>query len=354
MELTERIPRIPAAVLGATGVVGQQLVRLLHDHPWFSLEAVAASSRSAGRPYGEAAEWMLDRDLPPDLAEKIVVEGGEELSAPLLFSALASETASELEPLYRDRGHLVVSNASRFRMDPRVPLLIPEVNPESLELLRDQDSSPGGLITNPNCVVAGLALALSPLHREFTVEAAVVTTFQALSGAGYPGVPSLAALGNVIPHTRSEEEKIEQEPLKILDAGFPISASAHRVPVADGHLASVSVKLSRPTDLEEVAEALSGFRGEPQERRLPTAPERPLVLVGDYDRPQPLRDATRDRGMAVTVGRLRPDPVLSIRFDLLVHNTLRGAAGAALLNAELALARGLLDTTAPDAAVEVP
>ncbi|MDX1631063.1 MAG: aspartate-semialdehyde dehydrogenase [Thermoanaerobaculia bacterium] len=351
MELTERIP---AAVLGATGVVGQQLVRLLHDHPWFSLEAVAASSRSAGRPYGEAAEWMLDRDLPPDLAEKIVVEGGEELSAPLLFSALASETASELEPLYRDRGHLVVSNASRFRMDPRVPLLIPEVNPESLELLRDQDSSPGGLITNPNCVVAGLALALSPLHREFTVEAAVVTTFQALSGAGYPGVPSLAALGNVIPHTRSEEEKIEQEPLKILDAGFPISASAHRVPVADGHLASVSVKLSRPTDLEEVAEALSGFRGEPQERRLPTAPERPLVLVGDYDRPQPLRDATRDRGMAVTVGRLRPDPVLSIRFDLLVHNTLRGAAGAALLNAELALARGLLDTTAPDAAVEVP
>lgn len=340
MKITERIP---AAVLGATGVVGQRLVRLLHDHPWFSLEAVVASARSAGRPYGEAAEWLLVEDLPREAAETRVLEGGEELAAPLIFSALDSATAAELEPLYLRRGHLVVSNASRFRMDPKVPLLVPEINPGSLDLLPDQNWSPGGLITNPNCVVAGLVLALAPLHRRFGIDAVMVTTFQALSGAGYPGVPSLSALGNVIPHSRSEEEKIESEPLKILGASFPISASAHRVPVADGHLATVFVKLSREADTAEVRETLAGFRGEPQERHLPTAPKRPLLVIEGYDRPQPLRDATRDRGMAVSIGRLRADPILSIHFDFLVHNTLRGAAGAALLNAELALVRGLLE-----------
>lgn len=340
------VSRIPVAVLGATGVVGQRLVSLLHDHPWFELAAVAASERSAGQAYREAAEWHLVEPMPEAAADLEVLDAADDIDVPLLFSALTSAAASEIEPLHAGRGRLVASNASRFRMDPEVPLVVPEVNPDALDMLAGQRWAPGGIVTNPNCVVTGLVMAMAPLHRGFGIERMVVTTLQALSGAGYPGVPALAAIGNVIPYIGGEDEKIESEPLKILGADFPISASAHRVPVADGHLVSVHMDLAGSPSVADVESALSGFRGEPQERGLPTAPARPLVVHRAVDRPQPARDVGIERGMAVSVGRLREDPIFTVRFDLLVHNTLRGAAGAALLNAELALARGVLSAPA--------
>jgi aspartate-semialdehyde dehydrogenase len=334
--------RIRVGVLGATGVVGQRLVSLLDGHPWFELATVAASERSVGHPYGVAAEWQLAEPMPEAVAELEVVDADADLRVPLVFSALGSGPAADLEPLHAGRGVLVVSNASRFRMDPEVPLLVPEVNPDALALLAQQRWAPGGIVTNPNCMVTGLALALAPLHVAFGVERMVVTSLQALSGAGYPGVPSLAAVGNVVPYIGGEEDKIESEPLKILDADFPISAAAHRVPVRDGHLASVHLDLAGDPSTEEIGETLEAFRGEPQERRLPTAPERPLFVHRAADRPQPALDVDLGRGMTVSVGRLRDDRLFTVRFDLLVHNTLRGAAGAALLNAELAVARGLV------------
>ncbi|HVS04305.1 MAG TPA: aspartate-semialdehyde dehydrogenase [Thermoanaerobaculia bacterium] len=341
--------RTPVAVLGATGMVGQRLVERLARHPWFALTEVVGSDRSAGRSYAEAAEWLVSPDPPPEAVSLPVLPAGSALRSRLVFSALSSAAAAELEPEYAGRGHLVVSNASRFRMHPDVPLLVPEINPDAVELLSRQQwaAAGGGIVCNPNCVVTGLALALAPLHRTFGVEAVLVTTFQALSGAGYPGVPSLAATANVVPFIAGEEEKIESEPLKILDADFPISAAAHRVPVVDGHLAAVSVRLRDRASLAAVSEALTGFRGEPQDRRLPTAPERPLEVLTAADAPQPRRDVERGGGMTVSIGRLRADPVLDLRFVLLVHNTVRGAAGAALLNAELLAARGLLRNPTP-------
>jgi aspartate-semialdehyde dehydrogenase len=271
-----------------------------------------------------------------------------------VLSALAGEAAAELEPLYASRGHLVVSNASAFRLHPSVPLLVPEINPGSLDLLAGQEwaAAGGGLVTNPNCSVVGLALALAPLDRAFGVEAVTVVTLQALSGAGYPGVAALDAVGNVIPWIAGEEEKIESEPLKVLDADFPISAAVHRVPVVDGHTEAVFVKLARRATPEEAAEALSTFTGEPQRLGLPSAPARPVAVLSEPDRPQPARDAERDGGMTVWVGRLRGDRAHDLRFTLLVHNTLRGAAGAALLNAELMVARGMVEPARVAAAVE--
>lgn len=342
--------RIPVAVLGATGVVGQRLIRLLENHPWLELAAVAASERSAGWRYREATAWNLADPMPDAAAELEVLDAGADLDVAIVFSALGSGPAAELEPLHAGRGRLVVSNASHFRMHPDVPLLVPEVNPDSLALLDGQTWAPGGIITNPNCMVTGLVLALAPLHRAFGVEAMVVTSLQALSGAGYPGVPSLAAVGNVVPYIGGEEDKIESEPLKILDADFPISASAHRVPVRDGHLASVHLRLRGQPSPADVESALVEFRGEPQERGLPSAPERPLLVHRAADRPQPVLDVDLGNGMTVSVGRLRRDPIFSVRFDLLVHNTLRGAAGAALLNAELAVARGIVQAPAGEVA----
>jgi aspartate-semialdehyde dehydrogenase len=336
--------KIAAAVLGATGAVGQRFVELLADHPWFELAELVASDRSAERSYGEATHWLGKRELPAGVGERTVTRAGEPLAAPLVFSALARDVAGELEPLYAGRGHHVVSNASFFRTHPQVPLLIPEINPESLDLLAGQEwaAAGGGIVTNPNCSTVGLAMALAPLHSEIGVEAVTVATLQALSGAGYPGVSSLDAVGNVVPYIPGEEEKIETEPLRILGADFPISAAAHRVPVVDGHTQSVFVRLARRVTPGEAAEVLAGFRGEPQRLGLPTAPERPVVVMSEPDRPQPLRDVDRERGMTVWVGRLRGDRAWDLRFTLLVHNTLRGAAGAAVLNAELMVARGLV------------
>ncbi|HUO86788.1 MAG TPA: aspartate-semialdehyde dehydrogenase [Thermoanaerobaculia bacterium] len=341
---TRQRERIPAAVLGATGAVGQRFVALLADHPWFELAELAASDRSAGRPYGEAVHWLGRSEMPESAAARQVVRAGDPLTSPVVFSALGRDVASELEPLYASQGHRVVSNASSFRTHPQVPLLIPEINPDSLDLLPGQEWAAAGgcLVTNPNCSTVGLTMALAPLHRELGVEAVTVATMQALSGAGYPGVSALDALGNVIPYIPGEEEKIEREPLEILGADFPISAAAHRVPVIDGHTQAVFVRLARRVTPGEAAELLASFVGEPQRLRLPSAPQQPIGVLAAPDRPQPLHDVDRRGGMTVWVGRLRGDRTWDLRFTVLVHNTLRGAAGAAVLNAELMLARGLI------------
>jgi aspartate-semialdehyde dehydrogenase len=344
-------PRITAAVIGATGTVGQRLVRRLHDHPWFRLTTLAASSRSAGKTYGEAVHWLLPNALPDSVSELEVCDVRDVDGCDVVFSALGSSTAREVEPLLARRGLVVVSNASAFRMHPQVPLLIPEVNPDHLEMLDHQDFGPGGIVTNPNCSTIGLVLSLKPLADEFGIEAVQVTTLQAISGAGHPGVPSLDILGNTLPLIPGEEEKLETEPQKLLGsisdgafspAGFPASAQANRVPVVDGHLVSVSVKLRRIASVEEARTVFENFRSPVAEFHLPSAPRRPVAVVDDGARPQPKLDADRENGMTVTIGRIRSCPVFDLRYVALVHNTERGAAGAAVLNAELLAATGRL------------
>jgi aspartate-semialdehyde dehydrogenase len=355
---TQNDPRIPVAVLGATGAVGQRLVSLLDGHPRFVLAEVAASERSAGKSYADATRWILSGDMPAAARDLVVASVDAPLSSSICLSALDAAVADTVEPLQASRGKLVVSNTKSFRMKPDVPLVIPEVNADHLALLDVQPhhAQGGGIVTNPNCSVVGLAMALAPLDRAFGVARVVVTTMQALSGAGYPGVASLDALGNVIPFIDGEEEKIEREPRKILgrlangrvvDADFPISVSVNRVPVRDGHTESVFLDLKKKASLDDVRAALETFTGEPQRLGLPSAPARPLVVRDERDRPQPTRDVEAGNGMTVTIGRLRPDPVFDVKFTVLVHNTVRGAAGAALLNAELLLAQGRVATRAP-------
>lgn len=350
--------RIRVAVLGATGAVGQRLVALLARHPQFALAEVLASERSAGKRYAEVTRWILPGDAPEEAVDLLVRPIGAALESPLAFSALDPSAADEAEIAYAASGALVVSNAPSHRMRPDVPLLIPEVNADHLALLGNQPwvSSGGGLVTNPNCSVVGLAMALAPLERAFGIESVAVTTLQALSGAGFPGVASLEAQGNVIPFIEGEEEKIEQEPRKILghfsaghveEAAFPISVSVNRVPVRDGHTLSVFVRLKQRAGLPDIRRALEAFSGEPQRLRLPSAPERPILVREERDRPQPIRDVEAGGGMAISVGRLRPDSVFDVKFTVLVHNTIRGAAGAALLNAELLLAAGHLARPSP-------
>ncbi len=345
--------RIPVGVLGATGAVGQRLVSLLEGHPQFVLAEVAASERSAGKSYLEATRWILPGDVPEEARGLVVKPVDADFSSPVLLSGLDAAVADSVEPLEAGKGRLVVSNTKSFRMRSDVPLVIPEVNADHLALLEEQPwrASGGGIVTNPNCSVVGLAMALAPLHRAFGVEAVCVTTMQALSGAGYPGVPSLDAEGNVVPFIDGEEEKIEREPKKILgrlektrvvDADFAVSVSVNRVPVRDGHTESVFLKLKSRASLADLKHALETFSGEPQRLRLASAPERPIAVREERDRPQPARDVEAGKGMTVTVGRLRVDPVYDVRFTLLVHNTIRGAAGAALLNAELLAATGRL------------
>ena len=348
-----RTDRIPVAVLGATGSVGQRFIQLLERHPWFRLHEVVASERSAGKTYGEAADWRLESLLPADAARLEVKSLGSELESRLLFSGLDSSVAGEAEDEYANRGCAVISNSRNHRMDDDVPLLIPEVNAGHLEVIDQQKRRRGGyIVTNPNCSVVGLAMALAPLEREFGIDSVQVTTMQAISGAGYAGVPSYAILDNVIPYIGGgEEDKIEKEPRKILgrwtngrfeDAPMTISAQVNRVPTIDGHLMTISVLLRATPSLEEIRAAIESFTGEPQKLALPSAPRNPLHYLDAPDRPQPRLDRDREQGMAVTVGRLRPCNVLDVRMVALVHNTIRGAAGAALLNAELLQAKGLL------------
>jgi aspartate-semialdehyde dehydrogenase len=351
--VTKRKYRV--GILGATGTVGQRLVKMLHDHPQFEVAAVAASDRSQGLPYAEACTWQLPGEVYPSVRSLVVEPPRPPLDCDLIFSSLPSRVAREAEESFARAGYPVISNSSAFRMDEDVPLLIPEINHDHLSLLGAQRArrgyGRGFIVTNPNCSTIMLALALAPLHARFGVEATVVTTMQALSGAGYPGVPSLDITDNVLPHIESEEEKIETETLKILgrvggagvaEARIAVSAQCHRVNVADGHLAAVRVKLARPAELREVREALASFTSLPQELGLPTAPERPVIVRDEANRPQPRLDREAGRGMSVTVGRLAPDSVLDYRFVALSHNTIRGAAGAAILNAELLAATGHL------------
>ena len=346
--------KMTVGILGATGAVGQRFIQLLADHPWFEIGELAASDRSAGKPYREACTWRLATPLPPAVAERVVQACDAPFRSKLLFSGLDSSVAGEVETTLAGRGHAVVSNARNHRMDPDVPLLIPEVNPDHLDAIAVQRRRTGSgyIVTNPNCSVVGLAMALAPLERSFGLESVAVVTLQALSGAGYPGVASLDATDNVVPYIGGgEEEKIETEPRRILGtfreeafelAPFRISSSVHRVAVTDGHTMAIFVKLARKASPEEAARVLAGFRGEPQERKLPTAPAAPIHVLSAPDRPQPRLDRDRENGMAVSVGRIRGDAVYDLRMEALVHNTIRGAAGAAILNAELLHARGLL------------
>lgn len=342
---------IEVGVLGATGVVGQQFVSRLARHPWFRVTWLAASERSEGKPYRDVAPWRLAAPMPAAAAERTVEACVPGRGPQVVFSALDASVAGDIEAAFAAAGHIVVSNARNFRMDPLVPLLVPEVNADHLGVLPAQracKSWPGAIVTNPNCSTVVLAMALAPLRR-FDIRAVVVTTMQAVSGAGYPGVPSLDILGNVIPCIGGEEEKMERETLKILGTDFgrsphPAVVSAHtnRVPVVDGHTMTVSVGFAAAPAPEDVIDALRTFAGPPQELWLPSAPQPPLVVMSEGNRPQPRLDADLGGGMAVAVGRVRRCPVLSTRFVALGHNTVRGAAGAAILNAELMHAEGML------------
>jgi aspartate-semialdehyde dehydrogenase len=346
---------IEVGILGATGMVGQQFIALLEKHPWFKVTWLGASERSAGKAFRDAAAWRLPSPLPTDLA-KLTVEnatGGEGKAPKLVFSGLDSSVAGEIEGAFAQAGHVIVSNSRNYRMEADVPLLIPEVNADHLALLQKQDARgwKGRIITNPNCVVVVYAMALAPL-RQFGLKSSMLTSLQAISGAGYPGVPSWDILGNVIPFIGGgEEEKIETETNKILGAlkdglvqNHPliVSAAVTRVPVQNGHTASIAVALEQKPDVAAIVAAWNGFRGRPQELALPSAPAQPIVYLTEPNRPQPALDANRDGGMTVTVGRLRRCPVLDYKFVALGHNTIRGAAGAAILNAELMHREGFL------------
>jgi aspartate-semialdehyde dehydrogenase len=347
--------RLPVGVLAATGAVGQRFVQLLADHPWFELREVSGSTRGAGRPYGEVVAWRLPGG-PPEGARDLIVRGpDEELTSPILFSALPAESAGEVEARFAAAGHVVFSNARNHRMEPDVPLIVPEINADHAAALTGQRAArgwSGAIVTNPNCSTIHLVLALKPLQDAFGLEAVMVTTLQAASGAGYPGVPSLDLIDNVVPFIGGEEEKMAIETRKILggfdvvdgfsDAPAVVSATCTRVPVRDGHTESVSVRLGREVSLSEVATVLREFSGPPQALGLPSAPVHPVIVLDADDRPQPALDRDLEHGMATVVGRLRPCPILGIKFVLLGHNTIRGAAGASILNAEMLLAQGQL------------
>lgn len=345
--------RIPVAILGATGTVGQKFVVLLQEHPLFEIVELVASARSAGKSYAEACLWKQDQPMPNRLQGITVLDTKAPLTAKILFSGLDSSIAGEAEDTYSRAGHIVISNSCNHRMDPDVPLIIPEINPDHFELVHRQDRS-GAIITNSNCSTMFLAMALAPLQRSFGIKWVQVTTMQAISGAGYPGVPSYDILGNVIPYIAGEEEKMEQEAQKILGtlgdhgvtpADFLVSATCTRVPVVDGHTESVSIKFSGPDvpSIAEVVDTLRSWTGMPQEQNLPSAPSRPLVVLEQDDRPQPARDVWVNGGMSTMIGRVRPDPIGDVRMVIMGHNTVRGAAGAAILNAEAFVATGHLD-----------
>ncbi len=338
-------------ILGATGTVGQRFLQLLEGHPQFEVTALAASDRSQGKTYAQSCAWRLPGEMPAAARRMVVEAPRPPLDCDIIFSSLPGDIARETEGSFADAGYPVISNSSAYRMDEDVPLLIPEINHEHLALLdRQRELHPnrkGYIVTNPNCSTIMLVLALAPLHARFGIEAVIATTMQALSGAGYPGVASMDIIDNVLPFISSEEEKIESETRRILGsftgakveyAPFPVSAQTNRVNVSDGHMAAVRVKLGRQAEVEEVRDALASFTSLPQELKLYSAPERPIIVRPEIDRPQPRLDRDAGRGMSVTIGRVARDTVMDYRFVALSHNTIRGAAGAAILNAELLVA----------------
>lgn len=345
--------RIPVGVLGATGMVGQHFVKFLANHPWFAITFVGASDRSAGKKYNEATSWRLAGAMPDNVAVLTVSECKPANAPKIVFSAMDASVATEIEQEFAKAGHTVVSNSRNHRMEADVPLLVPELNADHLGILPLQKKNrgwSGQIVTNPNCSTIVLTMALGPL-KQFGITRSVVTTMQAISGAGYPGVASMDITANVVPYIGSEEEKMETETQKILGAcdgsvftAHPVklSATCNRVPVVDGHLVSVSVELSSKPGEAELRAAIESFTAVPQQLNLPSAPARPVIYLPQQDRPQPRRDVERENGMAVFVGRLRPCPVFDWKFLCLGHNTVRGAAGASVLNAELMQAQGLI------------
>jgi aspartate-semialdehyde dehydrogenase len=346
--------RIPVGILGATGMVGQEFVSFLRDHPWFDLTWLGASDRSAGKPYREATNWRLGGETPAYVRDVIVSDSKPAGAPRLVFSAMDASVATEIEQAFASAGHVVVSNSRNHRMDADVPLLVPEINADHLSLIphqRQQRGWRGQIVTNPNCSTVVLVMALAAL-KPFGIQRVMVTTMQAISGAGYPGVASMDINANVIPFIGGEEEKMQQETQKILgeftgNAVEPlaakVSAQCNRVPVVDGHTLAVSIEFEKKPSENELLGAWRGWRGLPQRTGLPSAPPCPVIYMQEKDRPQPRRDVERENGMAVFVGRLRPCPVLDYKFVALGHNTVRGAAGAAVLNAELMKAEGWLD-----------
>jgi aspartate-semialdehyde dehydrogenase len=350
--------KIKIGILGATGAVGQRFAQLIADHPYFEIGALTASDRSVGKRYADACKWLLRGGMPPALADLVVVPteaAAIQSDVRLLFSALPSGNAGAVEEELAAAGFAVCSNAAAHRMDLDVPLLIPDVNPDHTALIPIQQARRGWqrgfIVTNPNCTTTHLVCALKPLHDAFGLAAVNVVSMQAISGAGYPGVSAMDILDNVIPYIGGEEEKVEIEPRKLLGslagdgialADFLVSAQCNRVAVRNGHLEAVTVKLNRRASLDEVAAALTGYRSEPQRLGLPSAPDPAIILHTEVDRPQPRMDRLAGNGMATSIGRLRPDPLFDYKFVVLGHNTIRGAAGGALLNGELLYAQGYL------------
>jgi aspartate-semialdehyde dehydrogenase len=347
--------QIPVAVLGATGSVGQRFISLLDNHPWFKVVALAASDRSIGQPYSQACRWVLNDPMPEYARNMVVVPATPEaVNAKIVFSALPADLAKDVEPQFAQAGFAVCSNASSYRREVDVPLLLPEVNAEHIQLVKEQRKNRGWsgcILTNPNCTSTGLTVALKALDDSFGVKKVFAVSLQALSGAGYPGVPSLDIIDNVIPNIGGEEDKVEWEPRKMLgklidskielaDIGF--SAHTNRVAVIDGHTVCVSVELTHPIDSETAAHAMSGYLAPASARELPSSP-RPAIQVRDEaDRPQPRLDRLTGKGMTTVVGRIRRDPILHLKFVVLSHNTIRGAAGGSIYNAELLVNEGLL------------
>jgi aspartate-semialdehyde dehydrogenase len=347
--------KLPVGILGATGVVGQRFVQLLEHHPWFEITWLAASDRSEGKTYGEAARWRLKTEITGRIAGMKISAAVCDGAPKIIFAALDTAIAAEMEPRFAEAGHAVITNSSALRMKSDVPLVIPEVNSDHIKLIDSQawrNKSQGFVVTNPNCSAIGLVIALAPLHKKFGIETVMAVTMQAVSGAGYPGVASLDILGNVVPYIPKEEEKMEEETRKLLgtldgdsikSAHFAMSAQCNRVPVEDGHTESVSVKLKKKTSADEIIKIWKEFSGVPQDLKLPSAPPQAIRYVAANDRPQPRFDVEIGNGMTTTIGRLRPCGVLDWKFTVLSHNTIRGAAGAALLNAELLKSKGYLD-----------
>ncbi|MCA9889144.1 MAG: aspartate-semialdehyde dehydrogenase [Anaerolineae bacterium] len=357
--------KLDVAILGATGAVGQRFIQLLEGHPWFRVAELVGKS-SAGKRYGDAVNWVLDGNPPASVVDMIVKPLDSELDSPLVFSALPKEAAVDREPQLASEGHVVCTNASAHRMAADVPLLLPEINADHIGLIDVQRANrgwtTGALVANSNCTVMPLVMALAPL-RQFDIQRVVVVSEQAISGAGYPGVASLDIIANVIPYVPSDEEKMVIESVKMLghlyddrvvEYDMVVSTTCTRVPVIDGHLVNVSVDLASKPSNNEIIAAWEGYKGDERVAMLPSAPEKPLQYLSQIDRPQPRRDRNAGKGMMTSIGRLRECPVLGYKFAALSHNTIRGAAGSSILNAELLAVSGYLPNFQPEAAVALP
>ena len=348
-------PKIKAAILGATGMVGQRFVQLLNDHPWFEISALASSERSAGKPYAEACHWRLEGDMPAKAAEMMVLPTVPPLDADVVFSALPADVAKDIEPSFARAGYIVCSNSSAFRYDDNVPVIIPEINADHLAMLEQQKEKKGWdgiIVTSPNCTTTAAVFPMKPIHDIFGIDKVFLVSMQAVSGAGYPGLPYLAIADNVIPLIGGEEKKLELESRLLLGkmqghqrviAPMVISAQANRVSIIDAHTVCLSLQLSKKASAEEVREAIAAYEWPQKIKHLPSAPDQPLILRSEEDRPQPRLDRMANDGMSVSIGRLRPCPILDIRLVTVVHNTLRGAASGSILNAELLASKGYFE-----------